>query len=961
MSEPDAGGRDRPSHEGPEPEHGRNPDDTVVPGPGSTDRPSSVDPFGVAPGASVGRYKLLSAISEGGMGKVWLAERRDTFQQRVALKFAKFTGADPRETIARFEQEREVLAALNHEHIAKIFDGGIHMDRPWFAMEYVDGLPISEFCDRKSLSLRERLVLFRQVCDAVTHAHRRGILHRDLKPSNILVTLGTGREPRAKVIDFGIAKALTPQLTDHAITRETRAIGTFEYMSPEQADPRGIDLDTRTDVYSLGIVLYELLAGVKPFDLERRAEIEAQRIIREEDPPTPSVRLSTIATRDSGAAQRISRGRRDEIESLIGALRRELEWIPLMAIRKDRERRYGSAEDLSRDIGNYLEGLPLVAAPESRWYLVRKFARRHQRALAAACVVLLSLAATTVVVSVALVQRSKALVERERALALAQRREAELMGVIDFQAGALSGARDAGARIAVNDIVEQASIRMRNLGIQEPERARRLESLRQELTGISMAEVLRRSTHQSVVLPGIESLESSRMTDDQLRSLLLMSLAQSQWSLGFPGESRRLFADADRINQRVLGPAHPRALWSRMWVARTEEDPAAGARIALEVEAARAEAFGAGSAEHLDALRLRRDMEALSPGLLASAIDVASAVAEQSEARGPGSRESLDDAIVLGELLWSAGARTEAKAVLVPALEALRAPGRSTDLRVRALITLGRLLAESGEQDRSASIQGIQMLREAKDLAEDTWGSGHPLAFQARGDLASCLAWPEAADRKATEEAVGLLQQSFEIDRRLGLGRSSLPFDRSTLATIIAKSAFATQDANESARALVLATEALDLARERLGRASDLTLQIARATASTYALCGSLQDAESLVLDSIATRAVGGETPGSMPMLLLAFDLARVVEALGRRGEAIRILEDAQAAAQRERPADSESRWFVSTLLLGLLEKSEAELPRLDAQRREVDALRAAAAASQQHGMIDWRSLPWRP
>ena len=326
-----------------------------------------MDSHAIAPGAVVGPYTLIRFISEGGMGEVWQAERRDTFRQRVAIKLMSGAGVSPREAIARFEQEREVLAALEHPNIAKIFDGGLHHGRPWFAMEYVDGEPITDFCDRgQGRDVAERLALFRQVCDAVTHAHRRGVIHRDLKPSNILVGTGTGSTPIVKVIDFGIAKAMTRRLTDRtSITQEHRPIGTFEYMSPEQADPGGRDIDTRTDVYSLGVVLYELLSGVKPFDLERRAQEEARRIVLEEDAPTPSVRLSTVATKDSDTALRISKGRREQIQRLIGRLRNELEWIPLMAIRKDRERRYGSAEDLAKDIENYLEGLPLVAAPES--------------------------------------------------------------------------------------------------------------------------------------------------------------------------------------------------------------------------------------------------------------------------------------------------------------------------------------------------------------------------------------------------------------------------------------------------------------------------------------------------------------------------------------------------------------------------------------------------------------------
>ena len=365
----------------------------------------------IAPGAVIGRYALVRFISEGGMGEVWQAERRDTFRQRVAIKFMHAGRASPREALARFELEREVLAALDHPNIARIFDGGMHHGRPWFAMEYVDGVPITDFCDRgQGCDLADRLVLFHQVCDAVTHAHRRGIIHRDLKPSNILVCQGTGGTPVVKVIDFGIAKAMTSRLLiGEGITQEHRPIGTFEYMSPEQADPMGRDIDSRTDVYSLGVVLYELLAGVKPFDLQRRAEVEARRIVLEEEAPTPSLRLSTVASRDSGSALRISRARRDEVHRLIGRLRDELEWIPLMAIRKDRERRYSSPEELSRDIDNYVSGRPLLAAPESAWYRVRKFVRRRRAVLSA-----LGAVACALVIGTALALWQWSLATRER-------------------------------------------------------------------------------------------------------------------------------------------------------------------------------------------------------------------------------------------------------------------------------------------------------------------------------------------------------------------------------------------------------------------------------------------------------------------------------------------------------------------------------------------------------------------
>ena len=416
-----------------------DPDETKLPAgtPGSGGAHDAGAPGTVAPGTFVGPYKLLRYIDEGAMGEVWLAERRDTFRQKVALKLLTASGIRPREAIARFDQEREVLASMSHDHVARIFDGGVHGGRPWFAMEFVDGEPITDFCDRRGLGVRERLALFRQVCDAVTHAHRRGIIHRDIKPSNILVGMGTGSVPQAKVIDFGIAKAMAQRLTDHtSITVEHRPIGTYEYMSPEQADPGGRDIDTRTDVYSLGVVLYELLSGVKPFDLEKRAVEEKLRIIREEDAPTPSVRLSTASARDSGTAERISKARREEIQHLIRNLRSELEWIPLMAIRKDRERRYRDVDELSEDVQNYLDGKALVAAPESRLYVFRKFAQRNRNAIRIAAVLVFALMVVVLAVpGVARLARSQNTVVREFHGAWQQAREDadRRARVIDFQ------------------------------------------------------------------------------------------------------------------------------------------------------------------------------------------------------------------------------------------------------------------------------------------------------------------------------------------------------------------------------------------------------------------------------------------------------------------------------------------------------------------------------------------------
>ena len=365
-------------------------------------------------GQMIGRYKLLQRLGEGGFGIVWMAEQTEPVSRKVALKIIK-QGMDTQEVIARFEAERQALAMMDHPHIAKVLDAGAtDTGRPFFVMELVKGLPVTEFCNRRKLDLRQRLQLFGEICSAVNHAHQKGIIHRDLKPSNVMVTLH-GDKAVPMVIDFGIAKATMGKLTDKTLfTRYDQFIGTPVYMSPEQAALSGLDLDTRSDIYALGILLYELLTGKPPFEAKRLLNAgfdEMRRIIQEDEPLRPSVRLSSTVGED---ADLLTASHRADPDGLSRFVRGDLDWIVMKAISKDRERRYQTANGLAMDIQRFLADEPVTATPPSVGYRLRKAWRRNQVIFSAVTAVVVSLLIGTVVSSR---QAFRATKEAERATA----------------------------------------------------------------------------------------------------------------------------------------------------------------------------------------------------------------------------------------------------------------------------------------------------------------------------------------------------------------------------------------------------------------------------------------------------------------------------------------------------------------------------------------------------------------
>ncbi|MCI0748458.1 MAG: protein kinase [Verrucomicrobia subdivision 3 bacterium] len=398
--------------------------------------------FGVAaaalnekPGDRIARYKLLQKIGEGGCGVVYMAEQEEPVRRRVALKIIKL-GMDTRSVVARFEAERQALALMDHPNIAKVFDAGAtDTGRPYFVMEMVRGAKITDYCDQNGLSTEERLNLFSQVCHAIQHAHQKGVIHRDIKPSNILVTVNSPGSPgNPKVIDFGIAKATTGErLTDKTVfTAFEQFIGTPAYMSPEQAVMTTLDIDTRTDIYALGVLLYELLTGETPFnakDLMASGLDAMRRTICEKEPAFPSSRVSTMSEAD---LETIARHRRSDAPKLVHQLRGDLDWIAMKALEKDRARRYETASGLAADIQRYLNDEPVVARPPSNLYRLQKLARRNRFTFVSVTAVSIALVLGLCVTTWALMRERAARREAESARNLARAESARNEEVAKF-------------------------------------------------------------------------------------------------------------------------------------------------------------------------------------------------------------------------------------------------------------------------------------------------------------------------------------------------------------------------------------------------------------------------------------------------------------------------------------------------------------------------------------------------
>ena len=462
-------------------------------------------------GSLIGPYQLLQLIGEGGMGEVWLAEQKQPVRRRVAIKLIK-VGMDTREVVRRFESERQALALMDHPAIAKVFDAGSTPEgRPYFVMEYVPGMPITAYCDKHKLTMRQRMELFILVCEGVQHAHQKAIIHRDLKPSNILVSEIDGK-PMPRIIDFGVAKATSQQLSAGTMYTQLGAvIGTLGYMSPEQADSAGEDIDTRSDVYSLGVVLYELLVGALPLDFNKLAYDEVLRRLRNEDAPRPSTRLRTLGE----ASTLTAKNRSVEVPALARQLRGDADAITLKALEKDRKRRYNTPSELAADIGRYLRNEAVQAHAPSVGYRARKYVRRHRLGVAVAAAGILLLVGFAITQAVELRRITR---ERDRADRIAQ----FMTGM--FKVSDPSEAR--GNTVTAREILDKAS----------------------------------------------KEIDTGLKDDPELQASMMYTMAATYEGLGLFPRARSLLERALAIQQRVLGPRNPETLRTTSLLAESMGD-----------------------------------------------------------------------------------------------------------------------------------------------------------------------------------------------------------------------------------------------------------------------------------------------------------------------------------------------------------------------------------------------------
>jgi serine/threonine protein kinase len=692
-------------------------------------------------GQTLGPYHLLQPIGAGGMGEVWLAEQRQPIRRRVAIKLIK-AGMDTREVVARFESERQALALMEHPGIAKVFDAGATpQGRPYFVMEYVTGIPITEYCDKHRMTLRQRLELFIHVCDGVQHAHQKAIIHRDLKPTNILVGEVDGR-PVPRIIDFGLAKATAQPLTPETLfTRAGVIVGTPTYMSPEQADSTGMDVDTRTDVYSLGVVLYELLVGEVPLDFRKLAFDEILRRMREEEASKPSAKLRTRNQQSSTA----SKNRGSDSPTLARQLRGDLDAITLKALEKDRSRRYASPSDLAADIARYLRNDTVLAHAPSAAYRTRKYIRRHWVGVAAVAGLLVVLTSFGVAQTLQLRRITR---ERDRADRIA----AFMTGM--FKVSDPSTAR--GNSITAREILDKASREIDTGLSRDPEmQAQMMQTMANVYDQLGLY-----PQEQSLLTHafGIRRRVLGTQNPDTLVSMY--GLGRNLVQQGHYAEAEKVFRETRDIQRRVLGPEHPETLASMgsvagvlMYEGRYAESEKLG-RQTLDIERRVLGPEHPGTLTTMANLAMVLEYEgryADAEKLCRETLDI------ERRVLGPENRHVLMSMSILAVLLDEQGRHSEAEKLHREALNTQRrilGPEHPETLRSTTNLALALMY-----EGRYAEAEKLD--REVLVIRRRVSGPEHPDTAGAAYNLACALA--RRGDR---DEAFSLLRDA--VDHGLG-------------------------------------------------------------------------------------------------------------------------------------------------------------------------------------------------
>lgn len=725
--------------------------------------------------AAFGRYRLLSVLGEGGFGVVYLAEQTRPVRRRVALKLIK-PGMDSSSVVARFEAERQALALMDHPGVAKILDGGVTDDGlPFFAMELCRGLSLTEHCDTYRLDLRARIELFIKVCEAVQHAHSKGVIHRDLKPANVLVEYAEG-VATPKVIDFGIAKALSQKLTEASLfTEQGQLVGTPSYMSPEQAGAGAVDIDTRTDVYALGVMLYELLAGSAPIreeSLREAAMVEVQRIIREVEPPRPSARLSTLVTGDGARrAMAIAEQRRADVRQLTTTLKRDLDWVVMKSIEKQRERRYDTPVALASDLRRFLHDEPVEAGPPSVRYRAGKFIKRHRAGVVAASIILVLLVGGLAGTGYGLLEAR----EQERLARIAAKQEQQQRHLADQRTEEANGARlraeqaeGVAARRAreLQEVVDfqseqLASVHPPSMGlrIRAMIASRLPEEVRGELDRVNFTDVALGTLEADVFERALVSIDRRFEDEPLVRAQLLHSTSSTMNALGLCARAHEPAQTACDLLRGNEGAA-PEALVAALnelglicrnlgWYPEAEEH----FDEALALSSERLEA------DDPEALHVRTNRAALLRrlGRASEAESVYRSVLETLESSGlSGSRTELGVRANLGLLLMDRGAFEEARDCFRAVLDgAERSLLPDDPMLVSALDSMGVVSLRLGEAEDS-----IEYLERALETSRASLGEWHPSTLTALHNLGATL-----ANLGRYDEAVGYVVEAYERTR----------------------------------------------------------------------------------------------------------------------------------------------------------------------------------------------------